>query len=120
MTREFVSMPAFEKSWRELGFGDQDLSELQFCLCRNPELGDMVEGTGGLRKLRFAFRNRGKSRSVRIAYVDFRSYEKLFLIVAFQKSEKVNFSVSEKQQIRTTIQTLKAQLKEKIDREKRV
>lgn len=43
----------------------------------NPEIGDIMQGTDNLRKVRFAFENCGKSRSMRIAYVDFVVYKKV-------------------------------------------
>ncbi len=44
--------------------------------------------TGGVRKMRFAFEDRGKSGSVRVIYIDFEVYEKIFLLTAYPKSEK--------------------------------
>lgn len=44
-----------------------------------------MRGTGGVRKMRFAFEEKGKSGSVRIIYVDFEVYEKIFLITAYPK-----------------------------------
>ena len=41
-----------------------------------------MQGTGGLRKVRFALENRGKSGSVRVVYVDFVVYETIYLITA--------------------------------------
>lgn len=61
------------------------------------------EGTGGLQKRRFAFKQRGKSGNLRICYVDFLVYEKIFLITAFAKGEKTNLTKAEKNQIRQVI-----------------
>lgn len=47
-----------------------------------------MQGTGGLRKVRFALENRGKSGSVRVVYVDFVVYETIYLITAYTKNEK--------------------------------
>ena len=71
MTRLFVILPEFEKQWAKMGLNDNDLKRLQSELLENPEIGAIMQGTGGLRKVRFAFENRGKSGSVRVAYVDF-------------------------------------------------
>ena len=60
MTREFIIMPEFDKKWKSLGFTDIELKALQEELTANPLLGKIMQGTGGLRKLRFAFENRGK------------------------------------------------------------
>ena len=60
--------------------------------------------------LRFAFENRGKSGSVRIIYVDFEVYEKVYLIDAYQKSEKDNLSKSERNDIKKVVELIELQL----------
>ena len=77
LTRTFVMLPEFDKQWANLGLTDKVLNRLQLELLENPQKGDVIQGTGGLRKLRFAFENRGKSGSARVAYVDFVVYEKI-------------------------------------------
>ena len=42
-----------------------------------------MEGTGGIRKVRFPLENRGKSGSVRVCYKYFAEYEVTYLITAF-------------------------------------
>jgi hypothetical protein len=90
---------------------DDDLKRLQYELLANPQKGDLVQGTGGLRKIRFAFENRGKSGSLRVVYVDFAAYEKIFLITAYPKNEKDNLTDSERNNIRTLIRILEQSLK---------
>ena len=111
MTREFVILPEFQRKWEKCGFDDADLSELQYQLCLNPKVGNMMDGTGGLRKVRFALRGRGKSGSVRVVYVDFGSYKKIYLVTAFTKSEKTNLSQAERNEIKAMIQLLKNELR---------
>ena len=41
-----------------MGLTDYDLKRLQYELLENPQKGDVMQGTGGLRKIRFAFENR--------------------------------------------------------------
>ena len=53
------------------------MKSLQEELTVNPSKGDVIQGTGGLRKIRFAFENRGKSGSVRVCYVDFVVYGRI-------------------------------------------
>lgn len=55
MTRKFVMLPEFDRNWASMGLNDNDLRRLQEELLFNPEKGDIMQGTGGLRKLRFAF-----------------------------------------------------------------
>lgn len=87
MERTFVEVPVFTKRWKEIGLGDKELNELQIMLLKNPIAGPIMEGTGGIRKVRFPINNRGKSKSIRVCYTDFSEYEVIFLITAFEKSE---------------------------------
>ena len=64
--RGFIESPRFHRRWFDLGFTEDELLELQLNLLENPKMGSVIQGTGGLRKVRFAFRGRGKSGSVRV------------------------------------------------------
>ena len=83
--RTFIQTSAFTKSWKELGFNDSDLRRLENELLQNPKVGNVIRGTGRLRKMRFAFEGRGKSGSTRVCYVDF----------VFTKNELENLSQAE-------------------------
>jgi hypothetical protein len=63
MTREFIRTFEFEKCWKHLKLNERQMMELESYLCLNPEAGEIVQNTGGLRKLRWAFPNTGKSWS---------------------------------------------------------
>lgn len=106
MTREFIMLPEFDKQWSALGFSDNELKTLQEELTINPSAGKVMKGTGGLRKHRFAFENRGKSGSTRVCYVDFAVYDKIYLITAYPKSEKDNLSKEERNSIKSVIKAL--------------
>ena len=85
MTRTFIEVPLFSKRWKEIGLGDDELTKLQVLLLKDPESGPVMEGTGGIRKVRFPIANRGKSGSVRVCYTDFEEYEVIYLITAFEE-----------------------------------
>lgn len=68
MTRTFIEVPLFSKRWLEIGLTDDDLLQLQIMLLKDPESGPVIEGTGGIRKVRFPLDNRGKSGSVRVLH----------------------------------------------------
>lgn len=104
-------LPEFEKQWNKMGLTDDDLRRLQYELLADPQKGDVMQGTGGLRKLRFAFEHRGKSGSSRVVYVDFAFYEKIFLISAYPKNEKDNLTQAERNNIKKMIELLEQNLK---------
>ncbi|MBO4727250.1 MAG: type II toxin-antitoxin system RelE/ParE family toxin [Spirochaetaceae bacterium] len=109
MKREFIETPSFTKKWFALGFTDDDLAELQQFLIKNPEVGKTMVGTGGLKKIRYAFEGRGKSGSARVCYVDFACFEKNYLIQVFSKDEKQNLTDSEKNAVKKVVLLLKAE-----------
>ena len=53
MTREFIWTTAFLSGWHRCGFNDDDLKRLEDALLADPKAGDVIQGTGGARKLRF-------------------------------------------------------------------
>lgn len=112
MTRTFVELPIFRARWKDMGLNDDDLKRLQEELLADPKVGAVMRGTGGVRKMRFAFEQKGKSGSVRVIYVDFEVYEKIFLITAYPKNEKDNLTDSERNEIKQMIHALEEQLKE--------
>jgi hypothetical protein len=78
-------------------------------ILENPELGDIVAGTGGLRKFRLADESRGKgSRSgFRIYFLDLPHVERTYLLVLFDKDQKEDISSDEKKAIKVLVQKLK-------------
>ena len=112
MTREFVELPLFQTRWTNLGLGDDDLARLQKELLADPKVGKVMSGTGGVRKMRFAFEHQGKSGGVRVIYVDFEIYEKIYLLTAYTKNEKDNLTKEERNEIKGLIAMLEKQLED--------
>ncbi|MBE6578669.1 MAG: addiction module toxin RelE [Ruminococcaceae bacterium] len=112
MTRSFIELPLFRSKWEKLGLTDGDLRRLQEELLADPKVGAVMRGTGGIRKMRFAFEDRGKSGSIRIIYIDFEVYEKIYLITAYPKNEKDNLTDAERNELRQMVAILEKQLEE--------
>ncbi|MBE6625885.1 MAG: addiction module toxin RelE [Ruminococcaceae bacterium] len=112
MTRSFIELPLFRAKWKSLGLDDSDLRRLQEEILADPKVGDVMQGTGGIRKMRFAYEHRGKSGSIRVIYVDFEIYEKIFLITAYPKNEKDNLTQSERNELKQLIGILQKQLED--------
>lgn len=110
MTRTFLETLLFTKKWYELGFNDDDLLELQVFLMKNPEAGEMMTGTGGIRKLRYAFPGQGKSGSSRVCYIDFALDETIHLITVFSKKEQENLTKEQKNKLKKLVKRLKGDL----------
>lgn len=110
MDREFVMTDQFDKQWKAMGLDDNDLRRLQYEILANPQSGVVMRGTGGLRKMRFAFEGKGKSGSSRVTYVDFLMYETVYLIHAYPKSEKDNLSQEERNKVKKMIALIESKL----------
>ena len=110
MQRLFVELPMFRSKWKKLGLTETDLMRLQSELLIDPKVGDVMRGTSGCRKMRFAFEKRGKSGSVRVIYIDFEVYEKIFLITAYAKNTKENLTEEECNELKQLIGILEEQL----------
>ncbi len=83
---EFIEAPAFTRHLPGY-LTDDGYKEVQARLGSNPELGDLMPGTGGFRKLRWADVRRGKGRrdGLRIIYYHFRSDRQIWLMTLYDK-----------------------------------
>ena len=112
MTRTFVELPLFRSKWKSLVLDDNDLKRLQEEMLLDPKTVAVMKETGGIRKMRFAFEHRGKSGSIRIIYVDFEIYEKIYLLTAYPKNEKDNLTKAERNELKELVKVLEHQLEE--------
>ena len=111
MKRTFIETLIFTKRWAEQGLTDDDLLALQTFILKNPSAGDVIQGAGGLTKLRFALPNKGKSGGIRTLYVDFIYQEITILINCYSKIEKDDITDKEKAQYKKLIKEIKEELK---------
>lgn len=65
-------------------------------LALHPKAGDLLEGTGGIRKLRWSRGNKGKSGGVRVIYYYHDERIPLYLLTMFGKNERANLSKAER------------------------
>lgn len=65
-------------------------------LAANPASGEVMQGTGGIRKLRWSAQGKGKSGGVRVIYFFYSELVPLFLLTVFGKGEKANLTKAER------------------------
>ena len=65
-------------------------------IARDPLCGDLIQGTGGIRKVRFAVEGKGKSGGVRIVYYYYNESMPVFLLTVFAKNEKADLTRAER------------------------
>lgn len=120
----FVYLDEFKDDWKKLHGNDEDemaLWALEILIMTNPTGGDVIPGTGGLRKIRFAAeeQNRGKSGADRICYAYFPSHHIVLMVMAFSKNTQLNISMEEKQGIKKYLKATEKWLDNNPNREKK-
>jgi mRNA-degrading endonuclease RelE of RelBE toxin-antitoxin system len=82
----FIETPIFT---REIGafFSDEEYRSLQLALLFRPEQGAVIPGSGGLRKLRWGFRGKGKRGGCRIIYY-WDKQETIYMLFVYPKSKQ--------------------------------
>lgn len=107
MTREFVFTRPFLNCWKAMGLADEDLKELEAVLLENPQIGDVIQGTGGARKLRIQLEGKGKRGGGRVVYLDVFEKERLYFLFAYPKSIQENLTEEQKHAIKVMIDAIK-------------
>lgn len=107
MNRTFIEVPMFVKKWQELGLTDENLRELQNILLENPKAGSVIQGTGGLRKIRIPMDEKGKRGGARVLYVDIEIKESIYFVNVYSKNEKEDLTEDEKKAFKAVIKILK-------------
>lgn len=97
----FVELLAFERH-RSGYLDDEGFRQLQITLLSDPECGDMIVGTGGLRKMRFADarRRKGKRGGLRIVYFWWSQGAQFWLFTLYGKDEVDDLSPSDKKALK--------------------
>jgi hypothetical protein len=88
----------FQKKASKL-LSTEEKEELIAYLAEYPAAGVLIQGTGGLRKLRWAREGSGKSGGFRVIYYFHSDVMPLYLLAMFGKNEKANISTQEKQML---------------------
>lgn len=65
----------------------------------HPKTGVLIRGTGGIRKLRWSIKGKGKSSGVRIIYYYYDEWMPLYLLTIFGKGEKADLTKAERNKL---------------------
>jgi len=100
----FVELPAFEKHRRDY-LDEEAFRELQNALMADPLAGDLIEGTGGLRKLRFSDKRRGKGKrsGIRVIYYWWDDGMQYWLFTLYDKDEASDLTPSQRKLLKEMI-----------------
>ncbi len=94
-----TELPPFSKKVAKI-LNPNELAALRGYLAQHPDKGDVIPGTGGLRKLRWATTGKGKRGGARVIYYYFVTGASLFLMTCYKKSDREDLTADEKKQLR--------------------
>ena len=109
MKAVFIELPAFERH-RDDYLDDDGFRQLQGVLMVNPAAGDLIEGTGGLSKMRFkdSRRSKGKRGGLRVIYYYWAGGPEFWLFTLYDKDEMSDLTPKQRAALKELI---KAELK---------
>lgn len=90
-----------------MGMHDSDLPALEYALLKGPQVGDVIEDTGGARKMCIQLEGRGKSGGGRVIYLDVFERESLYLLFAYPKNVQSDLKPEQRKLIRTMVSAIK-------------
>jgi len=106
-----AEMPEYIRCAEKL-LSESECKDVIDYVAAQPKAGDLIQGTGGIRKLRWARSGRGKSGGVRVIYYFHSELLPLYLLTVFGKGEKADLSKAERNELAKLVQVLKGHAKE--------
>ena len=91
----------------------EDFEEFKIELAKNPQLGDLIVGTAGCRKVRLKSSGKGKSGGFRICYYDMTEKNKIYLLFVYAKNDTENLTSEEKSILKELVTLLKSEANKK-------
>jgi len=105
---------AFRRAAARSGMTEDDIFALVSYLAKNPAAGDVIAGSGGCRKLRWAGRGKGKSGGYRTISFYSGAFMPVYLLTVFGKGEKANLSNAECNALRAITKAIAAEHQEAV------
>ncbi len=110
MVRKFVELPGFRRFADDQTDPAQFLTTVQTEILKDPEVGAVMAGTGGLRKFRLGIRGSGKSGGIRVLYVDLPEIDQTWLVTVYAKGGKANLTKAEQNEVAKLIRAIRKEL----------
>lgn len=101
-----LQLPKFKAEASEL-IGADGIEALAVYLIDHPHSGDVIPGSGGVRKLRWAAQGKGKRGGARVIYLYVVLAARIYLIRCYAKNVKADLTADEKKQLRQIAANLK-------------
>lgn len=103
MTLQFIESPVYSEQIDAL-LSAEEHRQLQLHLLAQPDRGDLVKGSGGLRKLRWAGSGRGKRGGLRVIYYLWRG-DTAFLLLAYPKNQQEDLTPAQAKILKNLIES---------------
>lgn len=98
-----IETPIFTRKLKSL-INDEEYRKLQNLLLSNPEAGNLISRSGGLRKLRWSGSSRGKRGGYRIIYYWFSKTETIVMLLIYSKKDQDDLSPDQLKAIKALIE----------------
>jgi hypothetical protein len=98
-----VETPAFVSDARSLGLTNEERLAIVSWIAANPNSGNVIEGTGGARKVRFAGKGKGKSGGYRVITFFSGKDIPIFLLNVFAKNERTDLTAKERSELKAIL-----------------
>ena len=99
----FIETSLFAK-YRSNYLNDEAYRSLQDYLIEQPEAGALIQGTGGLRKLRWNMGSKGKRGGIRIIYYFELKKSHIYLMTLYSKNEMTDLSAKDKKLLKQLLE----------------
>ncbi|WP_323966015.1 type II toxin-antitoxin system RelE/ParE family toxin [Aeromonas hydrophila] len=101
----FIETPLFTASWNKFASADE-LFKVMDELLGNPDAGDVIAGSGGLRKLRCGANSKGKKGGARVIYFSKAADGKIYLLLSYPKSSLDDLTTDQKKALSSLVSKL--------------
>lgn len=107
MRQTVAETPVFTRRAEKLLTKDE-YADLITCLATFPRVGDEIVGTGGVRKLRFGAKGRGKSGGVRVIYYFYDEEMPIYALLVYGKNERADLTAAQRRSVAAFAAAIKA------------
>ena len=105
-----IETDSYLRAAKDAKMSEDEMTSAVDLVSADPEVGDVMQGTGGVRKVRLAGRGKGKSGGYRVVYYYGGGDIPIFMLTVFGKGEKANLTQGERNALRSLTGTLRDSL----------
>lgn len=105
MQATFVELPPFQRVRNDY-FDDASFRDFQNVLMKDPDAGDVIKGTGGLRKIRYADERRGKGKwgGLRVIYYWKNADDQFWLFTVYDKDQADDLTAEQRKTLKKVLE----------------